>query len=119
MGYHTFFELSHDGDSQAVAKAFENLGRLDVYRSLNQDAMKWYSFWDGDMIAISRALPNVEFVVKGTGEEQGDVWRCIFKNGQCQMQSDHDFQRWLELRVNMAELRKEWIASLPWKTSMD
>jgi len=44
-------------------------------------ACSWYD-WIEDMVKISRAFPQVIFVVEGWGEETGDWWRAHFVNGK-------------------------------------
>jgi len=44
---------------------------------------KWYD-WHKDMKAFSLKYPETVFVLKGEGEETGDLWVCYFYNGKSQ-----------------------------------
>lgn len=47
------------------------------------DATLWYAkYHEPQMIQLSLAYPNVEFVLTGEGEDNLDVWRKYFKNGK-------------------------------------
>jgi hypothetical protein len=57
-------------------------------RSLEQDGStsdgcKWYD-WEDDMKEFSRKYPETVFVLKGVGEETGDLWLAYFHNGKVQ-----------------------------------
>ena len=41
---------------------------------------KWYDC-RSDMITISEELPELEIQVNGKGEDEGDIWEYIYKNG--------------------------------------
>ena len=45
------------------------------------DGRKWYGCY-GDMIKISRKLPDLEIQIFGKGEDEEDEWNHIFKNGE-------------------------------------
>lgn len=45
------------------------------------DEMKWYEHED-DMLALSRVFPDKTLVLEGVGEEQGDIWVKVFKDGK-------------------------------------
>jgi hypothetical protein len=49
----------------------------------SENAIKWYE-WSEDMELFSKSYPDVTFILCGEGEEQGDVWKAIIKNGQIQ-----------------------------------
>ena len=44
------------------------------------DAVKWYDS-EKDMMEISKLYPGMYFMLEGSGEEFGDLWREYFKNG--------------------------------------
>ena len=48
-----------------------------------EDGCKWYEC-NEDMITISKKFPNVLFQLDGNGEEDGDLWRNFFLNGNVQ-----------------------------------
>lgn len=49
-----------------------------------EESRKWYNYKD-DMRKLSLAFPNTYFLLYGTGEEQGDVWKAYFYNGKVQI----------------------------------
>ena len=65
------------------------------------------------MLRVSRLLSKVEFTLKGTGEDQGDVWECIFNNGRYQMR--HQLADYLNNLPNIKALRAAWLQTLSWK----
>ena len=42
---------------------------------------KWYEH-ETDLKRLSKKFPTVTFTLSGEGEEQGDVWRTIFRDGK-------------------------------------
>lgn len=42
---------------------------------------EWY-FMKDDMKKVSLEFPQVTFLVEGSGEELGDLWKAVFKNGK-------------------------------------
>ena len=101
MGYYTSFELTYEGATEAevVAALREEVAYLG-HRFLEglcptcgqarpsmtldrifEETMKWYS-WEADLAAVSRALPGATLTLSGEGEEQGDVWRAVAKDGE-------------------------------------
>lgn len=46
--------------------------------------MKWYDH-DEDMLALSKAFPNIVFVLTGEGEDRDDNWISYYKNGQIEV----------------------------------
>ena len=84
MGYYTDYELSvknAEGKEEEIEdriqgiSGYSGLSFGDVYNC------KWYGCFK-DMEAVSLEFPNATFYVEGEGEEQGDVWKAIFKNGK-------------------------------------
>lgn len=90
MGYYTMFELelkdvdweiaepiiSELRESNECAKeAIDENG--DAYEST-----KWYGFRE-DMINFSKQYPDILFILRGVGEENDDIWKEHFKNGEC------------------------------------
>ena len=95
MGYYSYFELSAykrgrhiDTNEEMEICHFLNTsdkisGYLHIksFSSLRNDSMKWYDH-DKDMLALSKAFPNIVFVLTGEGEERDDNWISYYKNGQ-------------------------------------
>ena len=42
---------------------------------------KWYDH-DEDMVKLSLRFPDYTFILEGVGEENGDLWRTVYHNGQ-------------------------------------
>lgn len=47
------------------------------------ESVKWYEH-EEDMLNLSIQFPNVIFILKGEGEEAGDIWYKYFKDGKLQ-----------------------------------
>ena len=82
MGYETRFELSHDKVLDKE-KLIIDLGEVtgyswDKYLELTG---KWYDHRK-HMEIISKRYPEVTFYLDGDGEETGDMWKSIWRNGK-------------------------------------
>ena len=49
---------------------------------------KWYDS-QSDMESVSSFLPEMTFKLSGEGEESGDFWYCLFKNGKSDYCAGH------------------------------
>jgi hypothetical protein len=87
MGYYTNYKFtiddskSSDFDIGIFAEKFEEITdyRFDTnYLSLDG---KWYECKE-DMIKLSKLFPNVRFDLYGEGEENTDIWKAYFMNGE-------------------------------------
>lgn len=81
MGYYTDFSLDSYHEDVIIP---ENLSCSYVSEFFKQKEiydMKWYDHIE-DMVKVSLANPNQEFMTSGIGEENGDQWKCIFLNGK-------------------------------------
>ena len=47
-----------------------------------EEPRKWYDY-NYDMTHLSSCYPNVTFILAGSGENVGDVWKRYYKNGRC------------------------------------
>lgn len=93
MGYYTDYELSiYDGpvdrpDVDVINKWIENsdLGMTvyGIYLDKLVGGIKWYDN-EYDVKELSKAFPDIVFLLEGWGEETGDAWRKYFKNGKVQ-----------------------------------
>ena len=84
MGYYTDFKLSvSGGDVEAIAKDLSEISTYEWDDELTLYDAKWYGHQE-DMIALSLKYPEVMFCLSGDGEENGDLWKCYYKNGKSQ-----------------------------------
>lgn len=93
MGYYTRytleFERCPDSKRKALVEALECENSMSGYGTLarlcyNQsDEIKWYNHED-DLKRISLKFPKVLFILKGEGEESGDLWVRYFLGGKVQ-----------------------------------
>ncbi len=97
MGYNTSFELTpqpgdlienHIGDlpyKDAVKEKVRMLGVLALCELeegwCGEDSWKWYEHED-DMCVVSDLFPGTLFVLKGEGEDPGDIWEKHFQDGK-------------------------------------
>lgn len=67
----------------------EHYVKMCKYLEDNRDAfygifcgnVKWYDY-ESSMITLSQKFPDCLFVLEGSGEEQGDLWKHYFLNGK-------------------------------------
>ena len=99
MGYYTTFTLNcYDNHANSFDISFETelgkaltaaLHEINPYyfdddfdlKTLSYDSWKWYDH-DEDMVKLSLRFPNYTFILEGEGEENGDLWRTIYHDGQ-------------------------------------
>ena len=94
MGYYTNFDLvmlpepdiDFEGEiMKAIAAKITNEDPNDI--SVDDakwclcDALKWYDH-DKDMIEVSKQFPDITFILYGTGEDNDDIWKAYYKNGE-------------------------------------
>lgn len=86
MGYYTRFELEfspqdNEIETQIIEDQSKTLygGESDPF----DDSCKWYEH-EEEMRAFSKRFPKKMFVLKGEGEEAGDVWIKYFQDGKMQ-----------------------------------
>lgn len=90
MGYYTDFRLSVIAADHAIIPetdqlqtVFKKISGYDLEYDLTVSDAKWYDH-EKDMRALSIRYPLCVWQLDGEGEEQGDVWRKYFQNGQMQ-----------------------------------
>ena len=78
MGYYTFYQLTLCPNNEEARERFLNAtlpnASKHFLRNLcdgNLDTMKWYE-WREDMLAVSRQVPDIRFVLRGEGEDSAD-----------------------------------------------
>ena len=99
MGYYTTFTLDcYDNHANSLDISFETelgkaltaaLHEINPYyfeddfdlKTLFDDSCKWYDH-DEDMVKLSLRFPDYTFILEGEGEENGDLWRTIYHDGQ-------------------------------------
>lgn len=108
MGYYTYYSLNayeknEVGDFYSIpddleakivkweAENLEHIFSLDdkcFYDGLGRGCLKWYDHVE-DMKIISKAFPDVWFVLGGEGEERGDNWILYIHNGKAERVDSH------------------------------
>ena len=53
-------------------------------KTLPYDSWKWYDH-DEDLIELSKRFPDYTFILEGEGEENDDLWRAIYYDGQMEI----------------------------------
>lgn len=89
MGYYTTYTLSADIKWDEINDYLDSLDSSEYYLAqldYYQDGawgnnFGWYEH-DEDMASLSKAFPDVLFVLDGQGEEAGDIWRKWYRNGE-------------------------------------
>ena len=91
MGYYTRYELDVIGpegttlDYMKVIASFRERFEEAKYAineyGESEEELKWYSSIK-DLTVFSNDWPDWEFQLTGYGEENGDVWKKIIKNGK-------------------------------------
>ena len=100
MGYYTHYTLEIVGDALTEVKGIDSEGKpgsvfvpldsskitdevlaLSGYSSFSE--IKWYDH-ETHMRQISRKYKDLLFILRGEGEESGDLWVKYFKNGKMQ-----------------------------------
>ena len=96
MGYYTSYQLEFPNKNTQNLELYENIishlritkewadFALDESGETNESC-KWYD-WKDDITEFSKLYPDVVFLLKGEGEESGDIWRAYFLNGKCEVQ---------------------------------
>jgi len=95
MGYYTTYNLEvktlefNDHQDQDVIIAElrtknENAAYAFDEHGGAEESTKWYDH-DTDLIEFSKGKMDALFVLEGTGEEAGDLWRTYYLNGQKQI----------------------------------
>lgn len=83
MGYYTEYTLETEEpeleEEIAEAIAAESGYNVNIFQTC--DYYKWYDH-EEDMIKVSRKFPEVVFVLSGKGEDQNDLWKKRFVDGQ-------------------------------------
>jgi len=80
MGYSTSHRLQTlPADRyEEVAHEYE---QISGYEYLFDDSWSWYDEPEHSRI-VSKKFPGVVIAIIGDGEEQGDIWRSVYYNGE-------------------------------------
>ena len=84
MGYCSNFEVTlfEVSDPDLRDELNDSLEDLIGYKfGTTTDQMKWYDCVD-DLTKLSAKFPEVKFFVEVMGEDQPDMWRAYFFNGE-------------------------------------
>ncbi len=91
MSYETQYSLEYDTpDDYEDIKDFilksSDLVEFDVWALLGGGTLtaSWYEH-EKEVLDLSRGFPATIFILYGTGEEQGDVWKKRFINGEVEI----------------------------------
>jgi hypothetical protein len=103
MGYQTDFNLRMTGNPklfEIARKDAKYLRRKELngcsFWEVNEllqnelhvnENMKWYD-WERDMRMFSKRHPKILFILKGFGDEPGDVWIAYIQNGKAQVEDE-------------------------------
>ena len=85
MGYYTDYKLSMNNadteDKVMIKESLTEISGYSWYDYFELNDVKWYSHHE-DMLEVSKKFPHVEFTLSGDGEEKGDNWIVIYKDGK-------------------------------------
>lgn len=94
MGYETRFKLTaltnRNYSQRDYLKVLAEIDprefspEADSFEKEFEESRKWYNYED-DMKKLSLAFSDTYFLLYGVGEEQGDVWKAYFYNGEVQV----------------------------------
>ena len=79
MGYYTDYDFSNNR-----ADVIEKIEEASSYGKSSDGAyygIKWYD-WCDDMKEVSKKFPDEYIHISGVGEENGDQWKAVFKDGK-------------------------------------
>lgn len=83
MGYYTRYTLTAVGqyDEDEIEDSIGEISGYNIRLDYATDDIKWYNCLK-DMKALSEKFPDVMFTLSGEGEEYGDIWKAMYKNGK-------------------------------------
>ncbi|MEK4006519.1 hypothetical protein [Paenibacillus sp. FSL H3-0333] len=88
MGYYTQYELDFVGNIEPndyeEIQVYIRSDDTMQYAIVDEQECKWYDH-EKDMIQMSKRFPYVVFMLRGQGEESGDLWVKYFKDGKRQI----------------------------------
>lgn len=85
MGYLTCFDITLlEGSEDEFQNFLKDLALESDYGEIRNGYLydaKWYD-WEKDAFNVSKRHPNIYFLIDGSGEETGDIWRYYCCNGK-------------------------------------
>lgn len=94
MGYETRFKLTALTDRNYSQRNYlkvlaeinpqEFSPNAESFEEEFEEPRKWYNY-KNNMKKLSLKFPDTYFLLYGVGEEQGDVWKAYFYNGEVQV----------------------------------
>lgn len=85
MGYETYFQMEMDYNGIVdTAKILEKLNEISMqdWDDLDlEESRKWYDCKE-DMVELSKHFPTVLFEIDAEGEENADMWKGRWRNGE-------------------------------------
>lgn len=91
MGYYTKFRLETDSDTDALIGEWAELPNAEYgsdyvsYCLISEQESKWYEH-KTHIEAFSLLHPSVTFNLMGEGENSGDIWKMLVRNGNAKYQ---------------------------------
>jgi hypothetical protein len=82
MGYCTDYDFSNN--RQEVIDAINEISGYSDCDYGEYQGVKWYHHHE-HMKQVSLMFPDEVLMLKGVGEEQGDIWKAYYKSGKVQI----------------------------------
>jgi len=84
MGYYTNFTLNIIKGDDYHTDYREEIVELSGFMAFDGETCSWYKH-EKDMMKYSEEHPSTVFELVGVGEDDGDMWKKYFKNGDMQV----------------------------------
>jgi len=84
MGYYTKFELNIIEGNDYCTNYEEEIIALSGFMAFDGETCSWYKH-ERDMLKYSKKFPGTVFELIGVGEDDDDMWKKYFKNGDVQI----------------------------------
>jgi hypothetical protein len=84
MGYYTRYTLTTTNiDNSILEEELEEYNYIDVNGVEGDDSqgIKWYDH-QKDLEVLAKKYPDASFILEGSGEAQGDIWREYYKGNK-------------------------------------
>lgn len=112
MSYDTYFSAKIEGSKEEIdafilSVRLKELPETDYMTTDDWEELFWRGGFNGswyehkkDMQPLAKKYPNLTFILDGEGEEQGDVWREMYRGEEVRrwdMQPQTPPQTWEEM----------------------